>query len=376
MKAAAFLIVVGFAAMAAAQPPARVPIITGNGVVNVLIEVDGTVKLWGNPAGMDPSPPFGNGVRPSEQPEVKVPSPLLPGVRDIVDAVVGTEHVLLLKRDGTVLAWGYNGDCQLGNGTDKRSLVPIPVPGLKNVAQIAGGGDGSAARLTDGTVVMWGGVGTKDCIPQPTRVAGLSDVARIAFDGVSGFAIKTDGTLWSWGDNRDGQLCDGTKVTRDVPAQVKGIANAVDVAVDGNSIIVLEDGTVRMCGNGRDGMLAESAGGAHLAPSPVRGISNAKSARTVSGTTFVQLADGTLRGWGFGWYGALGDGHGDQTSAMPKAPTGLGPVVAHYMSHNTSYAIKADGTVMQWGGLLAPPGSKTQFILTPSVAPFTVKMSP
>ena len=35
--------------------------------------------------------------------------------------------------------------------------------------------------------------------------------------------------------------------------------------------------------------------------------------------------------------------------------------------------IKADGTVMGWGGILAPPGSKTQFILTPSPV-FTVKV--
>jgi hypothetical protein len=88
----------------------------------------------------------------------------------------------------------------------------------------------------------------------------------------------------------------------------------------------------------------------------------------------VQVADGTLRAWGLGWYGALGDGHGDSSSATPRAPVGLGRVLVHYLSRNTSSAIRADGTVMAWGGLLAPPGSRAEFILTPSPA-FTVKLS-
>jgi alpha-tubulin suppressor-like RCC1 family protein len=174
-----------------------------------------------------------------------------------------------------------------------------------------------------------------------------------------------------------GGLCDGTREKRDQPVQIRGIGGAVQAVIDGNSIIVLADGTVRMCGSNDDGMLGDPAPGAkqHLTPYQVPGVAGVRSARTNSGTTIVRLADGTLRGWGFGWYGALGDGHGDQTSARPKTPIGLGPVVAHYMSHNTSYAIRADGTVMEWGGLLAPPGSKTEFILAPAVAPFTVKVS-
>ena len=117
------------------------------------------------------------------------------------------------------------------------------------------------------------------------------------------------------------------------------------------------------------------AGGVfHAQTFQVPGIAGARSAHTDGGTTIVQLADGTLRGWGYGYYGALGDGHGDQISATPRPTTGLGPVVAHYMSGTTSYALRADGTVLAWGGLVAPPGGKTQFILTPSPA-FTLKLS-
>ena len=89
-----------------------------------------------------------------------------------------------------------------------------------------------------------------------------------------------------------------------------------------------------------------------------------------STTTIVQLADGTLRGWGMGYYGALGDGHGDGFSAKPHAPTGLGPVLAHYISGNASYAIRSDGTVMAWG----IPKGDGHFVLVPTQA-FTVKLT-
>jgi alpha-tubulin suppressor-like RCC1 family protein len=38
--------------------------------------------------------------------------------------VSGVDHSLALKSDGTVLAWGYNGDC--------KSTVPLGLSGVGN----------------------------------------------------------------------------------------------------------------------------------------------------------------------------------------------------------------------------------------------------
>lgn len=375
-KLAGPIVLAGMAATAGvrAQAPGRLPVITGNGLVHVLVEVDGTVKTWGDPARLDPSPPLGNGIKASAQREVTSPE-VLPGVRDVVDASVGMAHVLLLERDGTVLAWGDNDSCQLGNGTDKGSLVPVPVPGLRGVRQVIAAANASAAVLSDGSVWLWGGLGRRECARVPARLDGLTGVRRLAFDGDSGLALKEDGTVWSWGANKAGQLCDGTTDAHATPAPINGLAGVVDLDLDGNSIFVLADGTVRMCGSNADGGLGDPSRTVkgHATPFRVPGLTAVRSARTGRGTTYVQLADGSLRAWGNGWYGALGDGHGDQSSATPRAPIGLGPVLAHYMSGSTSYAVRADGTVLAWSGLLAPPGSKTEFILVPAPA-FTVKL--
>ena len=45
----------------------------------------------------------------------------------------GGQHSLALKNDGTVWVWGYNGEGELGNGTNTDSNIPIQVTGLCQV---------------------------------------------------------------------------------------------------------------------------------------------------------------------------------------------------------------------------------------------------
>jgi alpha-tubulin suppressor-like RCC1 family protein len=373
--------VIVFAGALSAQATRRLPIIAGNGRVNVLVELDGTVKTWGDPHSMATSPSLGDGLKPGA--EVKEPR-LLAGVQDVVDAAVGETQVLLLKRDGTVLAWGFNSECEVGSGDGKTWLAPTPIAGLRNVRQIAAGSNVSGAVLEDGTVWLWGW-GQKGqlangrwgymtpCARVPTKVEGLSGVKQLSLGYLSAVALKNDGTVWGWGTNANGELCDGTTEHRPSPIQMKGIANAVSAEVGASSIFVLADGTVRMCGeNDQFGMGDPTEDGkVHLTPFKVPGVTGVRSARMSGSTTIVQLADGTLRGWGSGYYGALGDGRYADFGAKPRAPTGLGPVLVHYMSGSSSYAIRADGTVLAW--CIPVPGTDSKFVLVPAPA-FKVKL--
>ena len=369
-------VVLGISAQAQTAP--LVPVIAGNGAVYVMVEVDGTVKTWGRPSAMDTLPSLGDGVKSG--PDVATPRPLA-GVRDIVSVAANTTHVLLLKRDGTLLAWGDNEDCEVGSGDDKVKRAPVPVSGLKDIVQIAAGERVSGAVRSDGTVWIWGSGAsgqlangqsgrTTPCAMHPTQVEGLTDVKQLALDFGSAMVVKKDGTVWGWGLNETGLLCDGTKAPRLHPVQAIGITNATHLAISGSSIVVLTDGTVRMCGSNVDQQLGDAATvKEHLTPFQVPGISGAVSARTHVGATLVHLKDGTLRGWGNGYFGALGDGHGDRPSNAIRTPTGLGPVLAHYMSGDSSFSIRADGTVLAWA--IPSDDGKTDWVLTPR-AVFTV----
>ena len=69
---------------------------------------------------------------------------LPPNLRDVVAIDAGNDHVLALKRNGTVVAWGHTSDGQ----TD----VP---PELSDVTAITAGSYHSLALKRDGTVVSW-----------------------------------------------------------------------------------------------------------------------------------------------------------------------------------------------------------------------------
>ncbi|HRV03910.1 MAG TPA: hypothetical protein P5025_02530, partial [Candidatus Ratteibacteria bacterium] len=67
------------------------------------------------------------------------------GLKDVIAIAAGSQHTVALKKDGTVVAWGYNRDGQCN--------VPA---GLKNVIAIAAGEKHTAALLRNRQVVVWG----------------------------------------------------------------------------------------------------------------------------------------------------------------------------------------------------------------------------
>jgi alpha-tubulin suppressor-like RCC1 family protein len=150
------------------------------------------------------------------------------GLTNIIDVSAGWEHVLALKSDGTVWAWGTNnwtGACGPGMGrlgivdgsnspvTDES--VPTQIPTLTNVIQVSSGDGHSAVLKSDGTVWTFGanacgqlGNGDNSNAPQyqPVQVPGLTNVVWIAARDHHTQALKSDGTVWSWGSGEQGEL--------------------------------------------------------------------------------------------------------------------------------------------------------------------------
>ena len=96
----------------------------------------------------------------------------------------GGYHTLVVKSDGTVWAWGYNGYGQTN--------VPA---GLTNVVAIAAGGFHALALRADGTVIAWG----TNSYGQTNVPIGLSNVVAVAAGQWNSMALKADGTVVAWG---------------------------------------------------------------------------------------------------------------------------------------------------------------------------------
>ena len=142
------------------------------------------------------------------------------------DVVTG-QATIALKTDGTLWAWGLNGDGNLGlnNTTDYSS--PKQVGSLTNWAQINCCRTTTIAIKTDNTAWIWGGNaygqlwrGNTTNYSSPVQLGALTNWSIIAGMADSVFGLKTDGTLSAWGRNQRGQLGFGNTTNRSSPVQV------------------------------------------------------------------------------------------------------------------------------------------------------------
>ncbi len=99
--------------------------VVSNGNHSLALKGDGTLLAWGyNNNGQ-----LGDGTTTNRTEPVPVLDAASAPLVGIIALEVGNDHSLALKSDGTVWAWGYNGNSQLGDGTTTRSLVPLLLQG-------------------------------------------------------------------------------------------------------------------------------------------------------------------------------------------------------------------------------------------------------
>jgi alpha-tubulin suppressor-like RCC1 family protein len=176
--------------------------VTGGSDFDVALRSDGTVWAWGSDAFADlgqtsPAPercydPFDFGDIPCSTTPLQVSGPggvghLTRIVAVSAEASPNGLHVLALRSDGTVWAWGVDDKGQLGNGrSEEYDNLPGEVVGpdgkghLEHVVAIAAGGGFSMAKLADGSIWAWGqnndgqlGIGTN-------KGPGLCTTSKIA----------------------------------------------------------------------------------------------------------------------------------------------------------------------------------------------------
>jgi len=274
-------------------------------------------------------------------------------------------HVLALKSDGTVWAWGNNQFGQIGVGTaggfgDFR-VPPVKVQNLTNVVAIAAGEYSSYALKSDGTVWAWGcndygqlGDGTTTDRYTPVRVKNLTGVRDIVAGRNYAFAIKNDGTAWAWGGS--GCLGDGTSEDRHTPVRVKNLTNVKQISTDGgilsdHAVAVKTDGTVWAWGKNSDGQIGDGTSGifeSKYEPVRVKNLSGVIAVGTSDASSYAVKSNGTVWAWGDNSRGQLGDGTTTDrlTPVQVKNLTGVKAVEGNWYQ---CAALKSDGTVWAWG---------------------------
>jgi alpha-tubulin suppressor-like RCC1 family protein len=168
-------------------------------------------------------------------------------------------------------------------------------------------------------------------------------------------AVRADGTLWGWGYNNYGQAGAGAATSSTVPVQIGTGTTWVSVAAGSNHSLALRaDGTLWAWGLNNGGQLGNGTTG-NSTPRP-------NPAQVGTGTTWANVAannnysaavraDGTLWNWGLITVPGVGQ-TGNITQVPTGAPAQVGTAtnwvtVACGSSHMAG--VRTDGTLWTWG---------------------------
>ncbi len=310
------------------------------------IKADGSLWAWGN----NYSNQLGDGS------DVDRSSPVQIGnSTNWASVAPGFNHTVATKTDGTLWAWGYNNVGELGDGTTTNRSSPVQI-GNSTWGSVAAGGNYTIATKTDGSLWAWGdntygqlGDGSTMYRTSPVLIGSATNWATIATGQYHTIATKTDGTLWAWGRNDYGQLGDGSNTTKTSPMQIGSSMNWASVAAGFNHTISTKtDGSLWAWGNNGNGQLGD--GFTTFRASPVQ-IGSAITWASIAAGEFHTIAiqtDGSLWTWGKNGNGQLGDGSTTQNITPVKigSPMNWSSITAG--SSNT-IAKKADGSLWAWG---------------------------
>ncbi len=331
--------------------------VSGGADFTVGIKADGTMWGWGE----NGSGQVGDGTFIDRL----TPTPTNTGTDWVaVCAATGYYRSSAVRADGSLHAWGTNGDGALGTGNTAAVNEPTPIGATFGWSDIAEGHSHAIAIREDGT--MWAaglnrygrlGLGIDDewtVVPTYTQVGTDTDWTAVVVDEYHNLALKSDGTLWAWGTDEYGQLgveLEGAATNSTVPVQVGTDDDWSDIGVGHwASYAIKESGELWSWGwNGYGQLGLDSVENVVYSPQMVDSDVPWVAVEGDHSYAMGVKADGTL--WGWGWYSGGRIGISDIWE-NPRAPMQVGEDadwVTLSCGYDHSLALKADGTLWGWG---------------------------
>jgi alpha-tubulin suppressor-like RCC1 family protein len=216
-------------------------------------------------------------------------------------------------------------------------------------AQVVAGNSHSLQLRSDGSLWAWGansngqlGDGTR--VSKSATVQVLTGVESAAAGFAHSIAVKYDGTLWAWGLNAYGQLGDGTASDKSNPTKTTLTAVKAVAAGGSRSHAIRADGTLWSWGLNDAGQLGD--GSKTNRTTPVQVLSDVQQVAAGGSHTLALKADATLWAWGSNGSGQLGDGTTTEKTSPVLVMSGVRAIAAGVAF---SVAVRSDGSLWTWG---------------------------
>jgi alpha-tubulin suppressor-like RCC1 family protein len=272
----------------------------------------------------------------------------------------GAEYSMALGVDGTLWAWGFNGNGQLGiNSANLSEDLPVQVGTENNWLDVSAGSFHCLALKEDGTLWVWGlnsngqlGIGNLVQQNAPVQIAADDDWTYIEAGQAHSFAIKENGTLWAWGFNSFGQLGNNSTADLNEPTQ---IGNGTDwwmiKAGGGHSLAIKTDSTLWAWGANFNGQLGAGNTNAIIVPTNIGSDNNWIDIDAGFEFSLGVKQDGALLSWGFNGNGQLGNGSTTEVNTPQQIADSINFVS---VSAGSAYglAISENQELFGWGANL------------------------
>lgn len=300
----------------ASAPGVRFVAVSAGGSHTVALSDAGQVYAWGaNDKGQ-----LGIGSTSDERQPVRANTP-----REMAFSAVaaGDGFTLALASSGQLYAWGWNSFGQLGIGstTDQTEPAAVHAPDGVQFTQVATGLYRVVALATDGSVYAWGwndqgqlGDGTKVDQTVPVRLHSPPGVTfkQLASGTFESFALASNGDLYSWGQRSDDRKPDSPH--SDPAAMVRILrpdgVTFTDIAAGAEHLLALTpDGKLYAWGDNSRGQLGIGTFESSQIPVAVGGGDPTFSKLLAAGDlgSYARGSDGYVYGWGANSHGQLGD---------------------------------------------------------------------
>lgn len=203
----------------------RVTAIAAEDLGGLALTSAGRVLAWGS----NTDGQLGNGSFTGS--DLPVPVSLPSGTK-IASIAAGPYNGYLITSAGSELTWGYGVLGELGNATASNSNVPVSplLPSGTKVVAAAGAQLTSYALTSTGKVLAWGFGGdgelgngslTATSVPLAVSLPSGTDVTALAAEYYGALARTSTGSLLAWGDDYYGDLGNGSTANSDVPVTVE-----------------------------------------------------------------------------------------------------------------------------------------------------------
>jgi len=249
---------------------------------------------------------------------------VISGVSDATDITASGFFSCALLSSGNVKCWGDNEKGTLGNGDTENSTTPVDTI-ISNATNISGGSDHVCAIINDGTVKCWGSNEFKQLgdtyvekSSTPLTIAGISNASKISCGLYHSCVVLETGEIKCWGKSDYKLLGNPLETYTTTPVEALLFRTATDISANvSHTCATLSDGGAVCWGYNSEGQLGTgwtSGGSFEKYPLDVRNIiTDIRSISVGNSFTCAILTDNSIKCWGKGTDGQLGQGNMDSS---------------------------------------------------------------